>query len=73
MSRKMEQKGFNHFEFRKVSRNHHGFRSCNICDELFVPSSHFDRYCRDCKQESEVFKYGDWLPELDEHLAAKFL
>ena len=73
MNQILKKEAFNHFEFKKVSKNHSCFRCCNLCGELFSPASRFERYCHECKKENELFKYGNWLPELDDHLAAKLL
>lgn len=43
----------------------HGKRRCNLCERHFKPQSKFQRYCRHCRDDEEVLKYGDWLPELD--------
>ena len=73
MNRNLKKESFDHFEFKKVSKNHSCFRCCNLCGELFSPHSRFERYCNDCKKEDELFKYGNWLPELNDQLATKFL
>lgn len=41
-------------------------RVCNLCTEAFTPRTVFDRYCPRCKDGSEVFKFSEWLPELNE-------
>jgi len=43
-------------------------RRCNICNQKFHSRTVFDRYCATCKQESEIYRFGEWLPELDEAL-----
>lgn len=40
-------------------------RRCNLCADEFHPRTVFDRYCLTCKQESELLKFSEWLPELD--------
>lgn len=44
-------------------------RRCNVCDECFRPRTHFDRYCSSCKKDSELLKFSEWLPGLDESFA----
>ncbi len=40
-------------------------RSCNLCLEEFAPHTVFDRYCATCKEENELLKFSEWLPEID--------
>lgn len=40
-------------------------RKCNICGWEFRFHSTFDRFCDSCRAESELFKFYEWLPELD--------
>ena len=47
-------------------------RPCNLCQESFTPHTVFDRYCRKCKIESEILKFSEWLPEIDEALTERF-
>jgi hypothetical protein len=42
------------------------FRRCNLCEKQFTQRTVFDRYCHTCKAESDLLKFSDWLPELDE-------
>ncbi len=70
MNRNLKNEAFDRFEFRKVSRHHSFFRSCNLCSELFSPKNRFERYCHDCRKEDE-FKFGNWLPELDARLVTE--
>lgn len=46
-------------------------RCCNICGQSFKPQSAFERYCHHCKEEEEILKYSDWLPEVDGVLTAR--
>lgn len=46
-------------------------RSCNLCSEEFSPRTVFDRYCLTCKKESDLFRFGEWLPELDAALTER--
>ena len=71
MKNNLKMETFDHFEFKKVSKDHSHYRTCNLCDELFSPKSRFERYCTDCKRESELFKYGNWLPEIESDWALK--
>jgi hypothetical protein len=41
------------------------WRKCNLCADEFHPRTVFDRYCHTCKEENELFKFSEWLPELD--------
>jgi hypothetical protein len=41
------------------------WRRCNLCADEFRPRTAFDRYCLNCKEESELLKFSEWLPELD--------
>ena len=72
MNRYLKKESFDHFEYKKVDKNHSCYRSCNLCGELFSPHTRFERYCQDCKKE-DAFKFGSWLPEFNDDLAAKFL
>ena len=40
-------------------------RYCNLCSQSFQMRSLFDRYCPNCKHESELLKFSEWLPEVD--------
>lgn len=46
-------------------------RHCNLCEARFHPKTAFDRYCQHCREENELLRFGDWLPDLDEALTAK--
>jgi hypothetical protein len=46
-------------------------RRCNICNQKFHPRTVFDRYCSTCKEESDIYRFGEWLPELDEAITEK--
>lgn len=48
------------------------FRRCNLCADEFQPRTVFDRYCRNCKDENELLKFSEWLPELDAALTKRF-
>ena len=41
-------------------------RSCNLCDEKFMPRNPFERFCRQCKDEDELLRFAGWLPEMDD-------
>ena len=47
------------------------WRRCNLCADEFHPRTVFDRYCSTCKQESELLKFSEWLPELDAALTER--
>lgn len=38
-------------------------RCCNLCSQVFVPRTVFDRFCVTCKEGSELIKFSEWLPE----------
>jgi hypothetical protein len=44
-------------------------RLCNLCTQEFLTHTLFDRYCEECREKSELLKFSDWLPELDEAIA----
>lgn len=46
-------------------------RCCNLCGRSFRAPHAFARYCRQCKEQEEVLKYSEWLPELDGTLPTK--
>ncbi|HAR41795.1 MAG TPA: hypothetical protein DCS07_04075 [Bdellovibrionales bacterium] len=46
-------------------------RRCNLCAEEFPVRSVFDRYCQKCREQNELFKFSDWLPELNEQLVGR--
>lgn len=39
-------------------------RPCNLCSNLFIMRSQFDRFCGTCKSEKDVFRFAEWLPNL---------
>ena len=36
-------------------------RSCNLCGGKFHPHSHFERFCDQCRVESELYHFAEWL------------
>lgn len=46
-------------------------RPCNLCAERFTPRTVFDRFCPTCKNENELLKFSDWLPEVDQSVEEK--
>lgn len=34
---------------------------CNICGIAFSPENKYERYCEDCRSESDLFQYSDWF------------
>lgn len=34
---------------------------CNICDGRYRASSPHQRFCKTCREESELFRFADWL------------
>jgi hypothetical protein len=55
---------------RKSIKNYK-LKKCNICANEFHPRTVFDRFCRSCKEESQLLKFSEWLPELDEGLTER--
>lgn len=43
-------------------------RDCNLCSRKFKARTIFDRYCDDCKGRNDVFRFSEWLPDLDASL-----
>ncbi len=35
---------------------------CNLCERRFRSASQFDRFCNDCKQSDELYRFAGWLP-----------
>jgi hypothetical protein len=35
-------------------------RSCNICGNFFAAKSRYDRYCEECKANSEIYHHTEW-------------
>jgi len=46
-------------------------RHCNLCARKFAPRTVFDRYCSNCKDESELLKFSEWLPEIGDDVQEK--
>jgi hypothetical protein len=44
---------------RKVGGDH---LRCNLCHKLFRAASKYDRFCRTCKADEELFRFSEWLP-----------
>jgi len=59
---------FTDFSERKSPKGH-AHRRCNVCSQLFRPRTPFERYCEVCREDSELLKFSEWLPELDEGFA----
>lgn len=51
--------------------NKQKIRPCNICGTIYRPHTAFDRYCSHCKQNEELLRFSDWLPEIDAALTAR--
>jgi hypothetical protein len=51
--------------FLKRQKEAAKWRKCNLCAHEFQPRTLFERYCHVCREENELFKFGEWLPELD--------
>lgn len=46
-------------------------RKCNLCDTKFQPRSPFERFCQHCKEENELLRFVNWLPEVDDTIQSK--
>jgi Zn finger protein HypA/HybF involved in hydrogenase expression len=33
---------------------------CNICNENYSPKSRFERFCPQCREHSELYRYREW-------------
>jgi hypothetical protein len=47
-------------------------RKCNLCGQSFHCVTIFDRYCRICKRESELLRFGDHFPVAEDILDEKW-
>lgn len=36
-------------------------RDCNLCGGEFQPHSRFERFCDQCREESELYHFCEWL------------
>ena len=45
----------------RTRRSNHA--RCNICDRLFRAATNYNRFCKACKSEDELFKFSEWLPQ----------
>ncbi|MGE0615961.1 MAG: hypothetical protein AB7P04_09985 [Bacteriovoracia bacterium] len=36
-------------------------RPCNLCENPFKMRTRFDRFCVNCKKDSQVYQYADWM------------
>lgn len=47
----------------KISRKSHGSEAeCNICGGKYLRKNRFQRFCRTCKNESEIYRVAEWMP-----------
>jgi hypothetical protein len=46
-------------------------RKCNLCAREFKPLSPFTRYCHRCREEEELLRFSEWLPETSEAVRAR--
>ncbi len=56
-------------EIRQQPRKHS--RSCNLCMQAFAPNTVFERFCSRCRDDNELLRFSEWLPELDEEIQEK--
>lgn len=36
-------------------------RTCNLCNEVFQVQNSHERICLDCKQDSDEYRFSEWL------------
>lgn len=41
---------------------------CELCDKTFAARGPYERICRTCKHDSELYRFSDWLPDLEPEL-----
>lgn len=46
-------------------------RLCNLCTNEFKLRTVFDRYCVSCKEENELLRFSEWLPEIDAEITER--
>lgn len=62
--------------FKKTHRTRDGRRAqrrCNLCSGGFHPGTVFDRYCPTCREQNELLKFSEWLPDLDAAIQEKLI
>lgn len=37
-------------------------RDCNLCGHEFHTHERFRVFCNRCKNESEIYRFGEWMP-----------
>lgn len=37
-------------------------RVCGLCDRSFNTRTKFERFCSECKEQSELYHFHEWLP-----------
>lgn len=57
--------------FKKAHGKQGKVRCCNLCNTQFITRTVFDRYCQTCKEQNELFKFSEWLPDLQDEIAEK--
>ena len=45
---------------RRKASNH---ARCNLCERQYRASSSYQRFCRACRSDDELFKFAEWLSE----------
>lgn len=70
MKSSLKNESFARVDLKKEKPGCKVYRICNLCSECFHPNSRFERYCQECKKDNEAFKYGGWLPEVDDRLVS---
>ena len=48
---------------RRPTRTKSVTRPCNLCGDIFVARTAQCCFCEDCKQEDELYRFHDWLPD----------
>ena len=57
-------------KYREVRRAAGFFRiQCNLCKKMFRAGSRALRFCRTCREESELFRFSEWVLGASRRLA----
>ena len=47
--------------FRPKARKDLAYRVCNLCKTSYLMNTKFDRFCSECKKDSELYHFHEWL------------
>ena len=53
---------------KRHHRHHKKRRVCQLCDRRFNPCSPYERFCRACKKNNQLYHLAETFPQLDESL-----